>query len=122
VKINYSFGGVQMKRVVLVLSVLLLAGTVFAQEDEEEQTLLNEARTIISEVDQILTSDGPIPRNRIEVAIRSINSFERRFELWLAVNGITSVGDRRGYALKRLRYQFVMRDKPALERLLSPID
>ena len=117
-----------MKKIIMVFALVLVliscktasAGANTPNGDiDEEQALIAEARTIINEVDQILTSEVPVPRNRIEAAIRSINSFERRVVLWLAENEITSVSDRRGDALKDLRFHLVMRDRRALQQLLS---
>jgi hypothetical protein len=75
-----------MRKFFVLLILVVICNFAYGQDMEtEQQSLAAEAREIVAEADRILLSDGVYPVEQVERLVARIDSFSRRYYLWVAV-------------------------------------
>jgi len=75
-----------MKKVLVFLMLIAVCISTYGQNMEtERQSLATEAGEIVAEVDLILLSEVFFPIEQVEKLCAKIDSFGRRYHLWVAV-------------------------------------
>ena len=102
-----------MKKVLVVLVLVGICILTYGQDMEtEQQSLAAEASGIVAEADRILLSEVPIPVEQVERLIARIDSFSRRYNLWVAVYNPSFSEDRiRQLHFTLLQSQTALRQK-----------